>query len=470
MDPDESSAALLAAPFPNPNPSPKKKPLPKRFVKSQIPDFLLSNPALNTAIAVLPRNYEFEIHKTLHRITTSSARRVVLQLPDGLLMYSLAIADIIRTFSPHPVDVSVLGDPTYGACCVDDLAASALSADLLVHYGHSCLVPVTTSRVPALYVFVDIRIDVSRLVSAVKSTFPPSSRLALAGTVQFISAVHAARSVLSDDGYDITVPQAKPLSAGEVLGCTSPTIPKSKGIESVVFVADGRFHLEAFMIANPGIKAFRYDPFLGVLVLEKYDHEGMKEARKASILEARKAKNWGVILGTLGRQGNTKVLDRVTGMMDERDIDYTVVMMSEISPARIALFADSVDAWVQIACPRLSIDWGEGFKKPLLTTFEFEIALGLIPGWWERRRTAELRTSDCNETVRKECCSGSGGCGSVSCGNDCDEATDYPMDYYAQDGGEWNSAYSKKKASNGAMRRHGGVALGSRDTKIEVNQ
>ncbi|KAJ0966548.1 hypothetical protein J5N97_023465 [Dioscorea zingiberensis] len=469
MDSDERSAALLAT-APIPNPSPKKKPTPKRFVKSQIPDSLLSDPALNAAIAVLPRNYDFEIHKTLHRIATSSARHVALQLPDGLLMYSLAIADIIRTFSPHPVDISVLGDPTYGACCVDDLAASALSAGLLVHYGHSCLVPVTTSRLPALYVFVDISIDVPRLVSAVKSTFSPSSRLALAGTVQFVSAVHAARSVLSDDGYDITVPQAKPLSAGEVLGCTAPTIPKSKGIEAVVFVADGRFHLEAFMIANPGIKAFRYDPFLGVLVLEKYDHGGMKKARKDAILEAKKAKNWGVILGTLGRQGNTKVLDRVTGMMEERDMDYTVVLMSEISPARIALFADSVDAWVQIACPRLSIDWGEGFKKPLLTTFEFEIALGLIPGWWERRRTLESKNSDCDEAVRKEGCLGSGGCGSGSCGRscDCDEKTDYPMDYYAQEGGDWNSSYAKKKASNGAMRRDSGVAAGPRNTQLEL--
>ncbi|KAL5199359.1 hypothetical protein ABZP36_020562 [Zizania latifolia] len=35
----------------------------------------------------------------------------------------------------------------------------------------------------------------------------------------------------------------------------------------------------------------------------------------------------------------------------------------------------------EIACPRLSIDWGEGFKKPMLKTFEFDVALGYIPGW-----------------------------------------------------------------------------------------
>lgn len=41
----------------------------------------------------------------------------------------------------------VMGDVTFGACCVDDFSAKALGADLLVHYGHSCLVPVDITKV-----------------------------------------------------------------------------------------------------------------------------------------------------------------------------------------------------------------------------------------------------------------------------------------------------------------------------------
>jgi 2-(3-amino-3-carboxypropyl)histidine synthase len=37
----------------------------------------------------------------------------------------------------------ILGDVTYGACCIDDFSAKAMGADFLVHYGHSCLVRVT---------------------------------------------------------------------------------------------------------------------------------------------------------------------------------------------------------------------------------------------------------------------------------------------------------------------------------------
>ena len=43
--------------------------------------------------------------------------------------------------------------------------------------------------------------------------------------------------------------------AGEVLGCTAPVI--AQAADAIVFVADGRFHLEAIMIANPDIPAYR---------------------------------------------------------------------------------------------------------------------------------------------------------------------------------------------------------------------
>ena len=37
------------------------------------------------------------------------------------------------------VETVIMGDVTYGACCIDDFTALALDCDLMVHYGHSCL-------------------------------------------------------------------------------------------------------------------------------------------------------------------------------------------------------------------------------------------------------------------------------------------------------------------------------------------
>lgn len=285
--------------------------------------------------------------------------------------------------------------------------------------------------------------------------FDNKKRIALAGTIQFSSAIHAAKSMLSELGFENVIPQSKPLSAGEVLGCTAPTISKDR-VDVIVFVADGRFHLEALMIANPTIQAFRYDPYSRVLFLEEYDHGGMKETRKNAILRAREARRWGIVLGTLGRQGNTKILYRLQKKMAEMGFTWSVVLMSEILPAKLALFEDSIDAWVQIACPRLSIDWGEGYKKPLLTPFEAEIALGFIPGWWEKAEPKVLINSKSGDTesTNLACCKNESCCStchhverSDADGEIKTVATDYPMDYYAQDGGEWNCTYTKKPST-----------------------
>nr|CAD1830865.1 unnamed protein product [Ananas comosus var. bracteatus] len=113
--------------------------------------------------------------------------------------------------------------------------------------------------------------------------------------------------------------------------------------------------------------------------------------------------------------------------------------MSEISPTRIELFGDSVDAWVQIACPRLV---GEGEGEGIIEVrFKFELPLRCGGGWEEL-----LGSSGC----RVESCSSS------NCGNGGEE-TEYPMDYYAQDGGEWNSSYMKKKPSAGDRKAHSRV-------------
>ncbi|KAK6137256.1 hypothetical protein DH2020_029003 [Rehmannia glutinosa] len=414
---DKTPSDLLVQPPQQPLP----KPRPKRFVKNQIPDSILNDAALNAAISLLPANYNFEIHKIIWRARSTNATRVALQFPEGLLMYSLVISDILTTFAAV-THCFVLGDVTYGACCIDDLSARALDAHLLVHFGHSCLVPIDSTTIPVLYVFVEIAINTRKLLEELKYNFSPDkiNSFIMAGTIQFSNAIRAVKPELENLGFRVMIPQSKPLSAGEVLGCTAPSV-KLQGSagkdDIIIFVADGRFHLEAFMIANPDIRTFRYDPYLGKLFLEEYDHEGMKDDRRRAIERAIGAKSWGIVLGTLGRQGNSMVMERLEKKMRDKGLDYMVVLISELSPKKIELFGDAVDAW-----------------KPLLTSFEAEIALGDLSGWWERK-------SRCNSSL--ECTKNEGCCRNENVV----EGVDYPMDYYAQDGGEWNSCYSKKPAN-----------------------
>ena len=502
---------------------------------NQIPSSISEDPDLIEAMRVLPSNYNFEIAKTVWRLRGAEnpkCSRVALQFPEGLLMYSCIITDILERFVPG-LETVIMGDVTYGACCIDDFTSNALNCDFLVHYGHSCLVPITVTQTRVLYVFVDIMINVNHLCHSIIYNFPmpnesipmslienmnkykqkkdnnnaiefyPSStheiqsadssktknnemnsseishqsvakprRIILAGTIQFATAVSESKHILEEyyGKENVYVPQAKPLSPGEVLGCTSPilTFPKKhdqyqtksnvlrkdksctlklhemqshecdckmeetdskitsiseeKEVEDdemetiLVFVADGRFHLESIMIANPSLLTYRYNPYDNKLTFERYNHETMYSMRKSVINKAKKITymqrnensdsvnhvKWGIILGTLGRQGNPNILNRLCDIMDKKHIEYNIVLLSEIFNSKLLKFSEEIKVWIQIGCPRLSIDWGvDSFEMILLNAYEATVALN------------EIEWND----------------------------NSYPMDYYRADGGIWSNYY-----------------------------
>lgn len=95
----------------------------------------------------------------------------------------------------------------------------------------------------------------------------------------------------------------------------------------------------------------RYDPYGRNLTLEEYDQKGMRDARRAAIEKAQSAKTWGLVLGTLGRQGNPAVADKLEALLQARGLEHSVILMSEVSPESLQLMP-AIDAWVQVACPR----------------------------------------------------------------------------------------------------------------------
>ncbi|KAL8736405.1 MAG: hypothetical protein Q9166_000197 [cf. Caloplaca sp. 2 TL-2023] len=347
-------------------------------VLNQIPPEILNDPDINDAISLLPSNYSFEVHKTIHRIRSSASKKVALQFPEGLLLFATTISDILTRFCPG-TETLIMGDVTYGACCIDDYTARALGCDLLVHYAHSCLIPVDVTKIKTLYVFVDISIDTPHLIATLERNFQSGKTIAMLGTIQFNATLHNVRPILERAGFKVVIPQTAPLSKGEILGCTSPRLSDDT-VDLILYLGDGRFHLESAMIHNPSLPAYRYDPYSRKLTREAYDHQDMHDLRRQAIQQAKKAKKWGLILGSLGRQGNPHTMSMIENLLNERDISFINILLSEIFPGKLATMND-VDCWVQIACPRLSIDWGYAFPKPLLTPYESLVALGVREDW-----------------------------------------------------------------------------------------
>jgi len=380
---------------------------------NRVPDEILNNPQLQLAMKVLPDNYNLEVPKTIWRIRRDGFKRVALQLPEGLTMFATTLSDIIETFTE--AETVIMADVTYGACCVDDFSAKALGCDLMVHYGHSCLVPVDqTTNIKMLYIFVDIKIDSLHFVESLKVSLEKEEQVSLVSTIQFVATLQAVARDLNSEGWKVEVPQAKPLSPGEILGCTSPDMRSS---QALVYLGDGRFHLESAMIANPLVKAYRYDPYSKVLSREYYDHDLMKKNRHQAIETAKQADTWGLILGTLGRQGNPNVLEHIKKKAESLNKKVITVLLSEIFPQKLALMPQ-VGAWVQIACPRLSIDWGLAFHAPILSPYEAAVALKEVV-WQEEHYPMDFYANNSlgpwTPNHKPGSCS-SGGCGECKCG------------------------------------------------------
>lgn len=145
---------------------------------------------------------------------------------------------------------------------------------------------------------------------------------------------------------------------------------------------------------------------------------------------------WGVILGTLGRQGSFKQLQVGCSLFwrcqwsniwwqainhqlqgSNQAIPYVQILLSELSPAKLALFNPHISTFVQTSCPRLSIDWGYAFDRPLLSPYETAVAVGKASSWMEKSTDGEQKNTGLGV---------------------------YPMDFYAA-GTPW--ALSRSKAS-----------------------
>jgi 2-(3-amino-3-carboxypropyl)histidine synthase len=61
------------------------------------------------------------------------------------------------------------------------------------------------------------------------------------------------------------------------------------------------------------------------------------------------------------------------------------ILISELSPAKLSLFPSTISIFVQTSCPRLSIDWGAAFGRPVLTPYEASVAVGRIEAPWEKK-------------------------------------------------------------------------------------
>jgi len=82
-------------------------------------------------------DYDLELERVVKEIKKQKAKRVLIQLPEGLKPQATLIVDELKNQTKGKVGFLIWLDSCFGACDVPAKEAETLGIDLIVQFGHS---------------------------------------------------------------------------------------------------------------------------------------------------------------------------------------------------------------------------------------------------------------------------------------------------------------------------------------------
>ncbi len=315
--------------------------------------------------------FELEEKRLEEEIKKHRAKRVLLQLPNGLKPEGPRLAAAIERTGATAI---ISGDPCYGACDIALSEAQDLDVDLIVHYGHTAMIRKT--KIPVIYFEARAKIPVKAVIKKAVNLLKPWKSIGLATTVQHISNLDEARNILSSAGKDVHLGEAcDMLYAGQVLGCNYINAKSiASDVEAFLFLGGGRFHPLGLALSTmkPVIVA---DPFEGKAYSLEDEARRVLRKRWAEIEEARKAEIYGVIVGLKPGQRDLEAAFEVRDALRREGKKAYLLALREITATSLGHFP-IFEAYINTACPRISLDEPSIFPRPILTLKEAYVMLG----------------------------------------------------------------------------------------------
>lgn len=330
---------------------------------------------------------EFDLEKgrLKKEIQARKARLVLIQLPEGLKPLGPQLTTVVERAGALAI---ISADPCYGACDLATIEAERLGVDLVVHYGHSEML--RQAAFSTLYMEARAKSSVRNIVRKAKTYLAPWTRVGLVTTIQHAHKLDEAKKALLEAKKTVAIGDAGRLKyAGQVSGCDySNAKAVSKEVDVFLFVGGGRFHAIGVALAT-GKTTIVADPYERKVFSVETEIAKILKKRWAKIHETTQASEIGIIIGLKAGQKRLDQALRMKEILASTNKKVTLFALKEITPEALMQFP-TIDAFVNTACPRLSLDDAERFSKPLLTPKEMSVALGKLQweelcknGWFE---------------------------------------------------------------------------------------
>src|SRR6266516_4252586 len=162
--------------------------------------------------------YDLEEDELVAEIMGRGARRLLVQLPDGLKNEGPRLASLIREKTGAEVFISAT--PAWGACDLSLDAAARLKADLLVHYGHSEFLRDGSNGIPVVYIPAKSRHETIPVIEKALQLLQ-GTRVGVATVVQHLHTLPETTKLLEARGFKVQLPGRGPWAhdSVQVLGC-----------------------------------------------------------------------------------------------------------------------------------------------------------------------------------------------------------------------------------------------------------
>lgn len=323
--------------------------------------------------------YDLEIDRVAREITSRNAKRVLLQLPDGLRPRAFAMARALKESTGSKVFLA--GDSCYGACDLALEQARTIKVDLLVHYGHTRLL--SDSDVPVLYVEARVDIDAQSLTEKALPLIEGWRKVGLATTVQHAHQLGEVKGALELRGIRAVVGRGAGRTPydGQIIGCdynSARTIRDD--VDGFLFIGGGRFHPLGLALST-GKPVVAADPYLiTVEAIGEDEVRRLAKRRMAAIVTATMAWRLGIIMSSKPGQFEPSAAESVQAKLEAEGKEAIIICLDDVRAETLLNFSEA-EAFIVTACPRIAIDGVGDLRKPLLTLQEALVMLG--EGRWD---------------------------------------------------------------------------------------
>jgi diphthamide biosynthesis protein 2 len=338
----------------------------------------------------------YEIERTAKEIREGKWRRVALQFPDEMLQDAPRVFEALQkelkqfpSFEEISTDTArsgqrrlfILADTSYGSCCVDEIAAEHVDADVVVHYGRSCLSP--TARLPVIYVFTNQALDMSVVLEYFKRDYAEK------GTKVILMADVTYQSHLSEIAVALTGAGYTNVYTNSILHDPSSPIPNRTTPEDVQTDTAKLKEWQLFHISEPpqALILTLSARVAGIRIFPTTNPGSTsteKEIQKATSLSLRRryalltslstVSIFGILINTLSVKNYLHIVKHVKKQILAAGKKSYTFVVGKVNAAKIANFSE-VGGWVVIGCWESSLLESKDFWKPVITPFELELAL-----------------------------------------------------------------------------------------------